>query len=167
MKHSFNVLRMGKARTIFTLVVLLTFMSSCKFFKEQKMFSKDDEMLEVKKEEPSQVEEEPKDTVEVETIEQEVEPVEIPEEQVFKEPGEGYGSDRYYMVVGSFLNKDFATKYAEKLLDQGYESQIIFSSSKNFYRVSAKSYDNFTVAVNDIENFRTSVSPKAWVHVKK
>lgn len=147
---------MKTLRLTFIVLVVLS-LSSCKFFKQQKWFSKDvDTLLTV--EEPII---EPIDSTQIETIVQETEPI------TTNETSYGYTSDKFYMVVGSFLSEQLAGKYAKKIQELGYQPQIIYSSSLGFYRVSAKSYNDFTSAVGDIPNFRDNVTPRAWVHVKK
>ncbi|MBN2487387.1 MAG: SPOR domain-containing protein [Bacteroidales bacterium] len=143
------------------LMMALT-LSSCKFFRQHKWFSKDIDTMVYTEEEYA----EPlADTMAIETIEQETEPIVSPFTE--KDVAYGYGSERFYMVVGSFLSEQLAKKYATKIQDLGYSPQIIYSSSLGYYRVSARSYDNFNTAVNDISNFRDNVTPRAWVHVKK
>lgn len=105
------------------------------------------------------------DTTAIETIVQETEAITAPVDM--NEPGIGYSSDKFYMVVGSFLSEQLAQKYAKKMLEMGYQPQVIYSSSLGFYRVSAQSYNDYTLAINDISNFRNNVTPRAWVHVKK
>lgn len=77
----------------------------------------------------------------------------------------GYGSSRYYMIVGSFQNQNLAVNYADKMQDMGYETHII-ESSNGFFRVSAKTYNNYQQGINDIDNFRATVTSSAWLHVK-
>lgn len=149
---------MKVTRLTISAILILTIFSSCKFFKKEfktPLNSIDSVLTEAK-----EILEEP-DTAIIETIEEITEPVEL------NEPQTGYGNDRFYMVVGSFLSEQLAQKYAKKMLDMGYQPQVIYSSSLGFYRVSAQSYDDYTVAVNDIANFRNNVTPRAWVHVKK
>jgi hypothetical protein len=84
-----------------------------------------------------------------------------------KQPaGYGYGSDKYYMIVGSFLNQDLAEKYAEKIQQMGYHTQII-QSDNSYYRVSAESYTSFKKGVGQITEFREKIVPGAWLHVKR
>ena len=151
-------MRLIKYFFLFSFVLLF---ASCKFFKKQKMFSKDVDtlLLQEPKVELAQL---PADTVEIEKIIQETEPVVVQKETII-----GYSSDRYYMVVGSFLSEKLAAKYANTLLDMGYQPHVIYSSYDGYYRVSAKSYNSFQVAINDIPSFRSSVTNRAWVHVKK
>ncbi|QQS50460.1 MAG: SPOR domain-containing protein [Bacteroidota bacterium] len=133
--------------------------TSCNFFKKQKLFSKDVDTLLTQS--PAMVEA-VEDTVEIEQIVAETEPVDLNNETRI-----GYSTDRYYMIVGSFLSEKLAMKYANTILDMGYKPQVIYSSSAGYYRVSAKSYTDFKTAVNDIPVFREAVTSRAWVHVKK
>jgi cell division protein FtsN len=80
--------------------------------------------------------------------------------------GFGYGTDKYYMIVGSFLNQNFAEKYAEKIQQMGYHTQII-QSANSYYRVSAESYSSYRSGINQIAEFRSKIASKAWLHVKK
>ncbi len=150
---------------IFALCILLV--SSCKYLKkEDKLFSTEDEALEINEDEVSKADSlAESDSTEIETLVLETEP--IPDPAPSSAPSVGYNSDKYYMVVGSFLSENLAQKYARKMLDKGYQPQVIYSSSMGFYRVSAQSYDDYQTAVSDIQNFRDNLSPRAWVHVKR
>jgi cell division protein FtsN len=131
-------------------------MNSCNFFEEHPLFNKGpDSLLSM----PVIEETEPEiiDTTPI-----------IPEEPLaIQEPvaQTGYGDGRYFMIVGSFQNQNFAELYAEKIQEMGYESQII-EAPNGFYRVSARSYNNFQQGVNEIAEFRTSLTTGAWLHVK-
>jgi hypothetical protein len=149
------------SRYLAILMVVLG-LSSCKYFRQQKWFSKDVDTLLTYTEEP--VDTTLVDSMNIETIVQETVPVTT---SAISQTGYGYTSDSYYMVVGSFLSEQLANKYAKKIQEMGYQPQIIYSNSLGFYRVSAKSYTDFKLAVNDINNFRDNVTPRAWVHVKK
>lgn len=142
-------------------ILILIVFTSCKFFnKPDKMIDNSiDTLLTITEE----IIAEP-DTTVIETIVQETEAITAPVEST---PLVGYGSDRFYMVVGSFLSEQLAHKYAKKMQNLGYQPQVLYSNSLGFYRVSAQSYDDYTMAINDISNFRNNVTPRAWVHVKK
>ena len=141
----------------FLLFSLIFVFTSCKLFKNKKGFSKSVDTLLIQ--EPVAI---PTDTIEIEPIVQETEPEIVRRETII-----GYTSDRYYMIVGSFLSEKLALKYANTLLEMGYQPQVIYSNYVGYYRVSAKSYENFQVAINDIPNYRSSVTNRAWVHVKR
>lgn len=149
------------------LLIVFGSLTSCKFFKEYRLFSKDiDTLLD---ESSSYVEEIAVDTIPSDTSDQIVESDLLEYESVQPEPEpvvqSGYGSSRYYMIVGSFQNELFAEKYARKLQEMGYQSQVI-SASNGYYRVSAKTYSSYREGVDDINNFRATVSASAWLHVK-
>lgn len=143
-----------------SLILLVVSLSSCKFFKKQKLISNGPDTLLVQ---PQIVKATPMvDTTELVQIVQEVEP-----QVIVSNPVIGYSSDRYYMVVGSFLSEKLANNYAKTILDMGYQSNVIYSNVDGFYRVSAQSYNDMTTAVNDIKDFRANVTSHAWVHVKR
>jgi hypothetical protein len=139
----------------FAVAVLL---SSCNYLKKHKLFSRDvDSVLDMTLEEPL--------TPIIDTT-----PIVYTEpEPVMTEPAEtryGYGSNRYYMIVGCFQNKSYADRYAEKIRQMGYDTKIL-DLSNGFYRVSAKSYSNFRTGVSEIDDFRSTVASRAWLHVKR
>ncbi len=149
---------MKTLKFIVTIAVLLS-ASSCKYFKGKKVPINSIETTTTVEE----VEETPIDTMELEQVVEEIEPVEEPTPTG---PEYGYNSDKYYMIVGSFFSEKLAHKYATKMFDMGY-TPVIIQSSNQFYRVSARSYNDYNTAINDISNFRNNVSPRSWVHVKR
>jgi hypothetical protein len=74
--------------------------------------------------------------------------------------------NKYYMIVGCFVVKENAEKYAEKLKGMGYPTEII-PGRDSFMMVAAQSYDNYRESIRDIEKFRNNVNSNAWVHLEK
>jgi hypothetical protein len=151
---------MRKSLILFSFAGLLA-LSSCKYLEKHRLFSRDVDTLldaEVSKPENNQL----IDTTPIIT-EPTVAPVSQP---VAKQVVFGYGSDKYYMIVGSFQNQNLAERYAEKIQKMGYQTQII-ESSGSFYRVSAKSYSDFKTGISELEDFRSNVTSRAWLHVHK
>jgi hypothetical protein len=149
-----------KKASILLLFAGMLAMSSCKYFEKHRLFSRDVDTLldaDVTKPENIQI----TDTTPIYT-----EPVVAPVTQPAKQTGYGYGSDKYYMIVGSFQNKNLAEKYAVKIQNMGYQTQII-ESPGSYYRVSAKSFSNFKSGIDELENFRSNVTTRAWLHVHK
>ena len=138
------------------LITSLLSLSGCKFFEKHRLFSRDiDTLLDA--------------DVSQKTAALDTTPVIeefIPPPVTTPAPKQGYGTDKYYMIVGSFQNVNLANKYAESIQQKGYETQII-ESANGFYRVSAKSYNDYKTGVKDIENFRSNVVSTAWLHVHK
>lgn len=139
-------------------VGLLTTSTSCKYFKKQRLFSKDiDTLLDADIAQKTDI-----DTTSM--LEEEIlEPL-PPQATVSAPVKKGYGTDKYYMIVGSFQSENFANRYAEKIRQMGYTSQVL-QSSDGYFRVSAKSYSNYRTGVNEIEDFRNSVTANAWLHI--
>ena len=73
---------------------------------------------------------------------------------------------QFYMIVGCFTVPENASKYAEKIRSMGYEGEVI-SGHDGFQMVTAKSYGNFRTSIAEIDQFRSDVTPNAWVFVKK
>ncbi len=145
------------------LVCVLFSLSSCKTFKKKRMFSNNvDTLLTQTVVATEPVIEEDTAEAKVETVVEETEPVVIN-----NEPGSGYTSDKYYMVVGSFLDEQLAQKYAEKVMGNGYQTLVIQSPSTGYYRVTANSYTDYQTAIHEIGTYRNDVSSNAWVHVKR
>jgi hypothetical protein len=78
----------------------------------------------------------------------------------------GSPSGDFFMIVGCFMVPENATRYAEKIKGMGYEGAII-TGKGGLQMVTAKSYDKFSTSVADIGQFRTDVTPNAWVYVQK
>ena len=73
---------------------------------------------------------------------------------------------QFFMIVGCFKVPENASKYAEKIRGMGYEGDII-SGYGSYQMVTAKSYNNFRTSIADIDQFRSDITPNAWVYVKK
>ena len=145
-----------KINILFLLLVSSLMLSSCNYFKKHRLFSKDvDTVLDMTIEEPAPIVEDTTDIF-----------IEEIEEPVVEETQYTNLKDNYFMIVGSFQNYNLAKLYAEKIQQMGYHSQII-EASNGFFRVSAKSYTNFQQGISEIDDFRASVTPGAWLHVKR
>ena len=154
---------MRKSLILFAFAGILA-MSSCKYLEKHRLFSKDVDTLldaEVSKQVNNQI----IDTTPI-ISEHPAAPAPHPPPSVAKKAAYGYGPDKYYMIVGSFQNQNLAERYAEKIQQNGYKTQII-ESTNGFFRVSAKSYSDFKTGIGDLENFRTDVTSKAWLLVRK
>jgi outer membrane protein OmpA-like peptidoglycan-associated protein len=91
------------------------------------------------------------------------EPSTIPEQPTIKKkethtelPVKVY--DKYYLVLGSFLDKANAEKFLKELTDQGLQAKII---SDNPYKVGI-GYPNLSLAKDDLIKLQGKY-PKAWI----
>jgi cell division protein FtsN len=146
-------------RFILFAILITSFLSSCKYYANHRYFSRDniDTLLDTKNYKALAT-----DTSKTKVVEPVASVVNVPKQPT----GFGYGNDKYYMIVGSFLNQNLAEKYAEKIQQMGYHTQIIQSSS-SYYRVSAESFSNYKEGISQIAEFREKIGSQAWLHVKK
>lgn len=78
----------------------------------------------------------------------------------------GAGLKNYSVVVGSFSLKANAEGLQGTLKSAGYDAQIVYNPSNNFYRVVAATFDLKSDAVNSRDQFRSKY-PDAWLLFKK
>jgi len=145
-----------KSNVIFLMILSAIILSSCNYFKKHRLFSKNaDTVLDMTVDEPEPIVEDTTDIL--------IEEVEQPVTQKTTYAGT---DGRYFMIVGSFQNYNLAELYSQKIQQMGYQSEII-EASNGFYRVTAKSYNDFQLGISEIDDFRSSITPGAWLHVKR
>jgi cell division protein FtsN len=71
--------------------------------------------------------------------------------------------DAYYVVVGSFKNKNYADSYAEKIRQMGYEGKIV-PGPNNFHLVTSGTYDRLNTAIPNMRVARERVASKSWIY---
>lgn len=79
----------------------------------------------------------------------------------------GSGLQAYSVVVGSFSLKANAEGLASTLKSAGYDSQVVFNSVRNMYRVVASTFADKTGAVKSRNQLRAGKYPDAWLLLKK
>ena len=79
----------------------------------------------------------------------------------------GAGLQNYSVVVGSFSLKANAEGLASTLKSAGYDSQIVFNSERNMYRVVASTFADKAGAVKSRNQLRAGKYPDAWLLLKK
>jgi cell division septation protein DedD/nucleoid DNA-binding protein len=105
--------------------------------------------------EPEDVSVEPKD----ESVKPEIEPATI------EAPAKTYFTPEtsYHIIVGSFKDLENARNLMQKMIDEGYEAEIL-TGENSFYRVSAKHYPLKAEAVNALASIRDQQAYKsAWI----
>jgi cell division protein FtsN len=74
----------------------------------------------------------------------------------------------YFVIIGSFRNPENAKNYKEKILKEGFSSEIL-KNEEGLYRVSVLATDDINVARDDIKRIR-NIFPKysdTWVLIQK
>ena len=75
----------------------------------------------------------------------------------------GTGLKNFSVVVGSFSVKANAEGLYETLQNAGYNSQIVYNSARNMYRVVAETFDDKASAVRSRNDFKADKYPDAWL----
>lgn len=79
----------------------------------------------------------------------------------------GSGLQNFSVVVGSFSVKANAEGLYNRLKSAGYDSQIVYNSQVNSYRVIASTHVDKAGAVKSRNTLRAGKYPDAWLLVKK
>ncbi len=144
--------RTMRSSIILMIIVSLLALSGCDYFKKHRLFSKDvDTVLDMTIQEPTSM---VADTTP------------IVEEPIIEEPVPQTVNGKYFMIVGSFQNRNLADLYSDKISKMGYQSQVI-EAPNGFFRVTAKSYTNFQEGISEIDDFRSAVTANAWLNVRR
>lgn len=89
---------------------------------------------------------------------------EEPEPEVVEEPSIDPNAKRYYIVAGSFKIATNADNFNQKLIDEGYQSEII-SRSNGFHTVSYKTLYDWNEALQEWQTMRNT-DEQTWILVK-
>ena len=72
---------------------------------------------------------------------------------------------RSFIVVGSFVDADLAQDYSNKLIAEGVGSRILSPTSRAplLHRVAIADFDNFSLALERIAEFKSRYGESTWV----
>jgi len=76
-------------------------------------------------------------------------------------------SDRYNIIVGSFITPEYAKGLAESYRQQGYDTKILKMEGSNFELVSAESHESLRKAILRLRAFQDTVEFDAWMFIRK
>jgi len=151
-----------KVKLILTAFLCLLTLSSCDYFKNHRLFSKNaDTVLDMTIEEPAEV---AFDSSEYMAEEEYIEPEIEADPMSASETAYSSSNDKYFMVVASFQNQNLAKTYAEKIQARGYHSEVL-EASNGYFRVSAKSFSDYQQGLSEVDDFRTEFN-SAWLYVR-
>ncbi len=71
-------------------------------------------------------------------------------------------NDRYYIVAGSFKRLENAQKLMVKLMDDGFDPQIL-QTSNGYFRVTLNSFQNRNLAVRELQRIRQGLNRSVWI----
>jgi len=72
------------------------------------------------------------------------------------------GTNKYYLVAGSFKKLDNAQKLKTDLLNDGYDPQIL-KTKNGYYRVTLSSFNNRNIAIRELERIRKDLNRTVWI----
>jgi cell division protein FtsN len=90
---------------------------------------------------------------------------EVKEEEEAPEPEISSHTSRYFIVVGSFNNKENALKLKKKLDRKHQVSTTIVEPTGDamYYRVAVEDFETKEDAINKLEDFKKTYGKSTWV----
>jgi hypothetical protein len=76
-------------------------------------------------------------------------------------------TNKYNIIVGSFITPEYAKRLAEKYRQQGYDAKISKMEGSNFELVSAEAHENLNKAIVRLHQFQDTVEIDAWLYIKE
>jgi len=73
---------------------------------------------------------------------------------------------KYHIIVGSFKTPEYADLYSKYYINMGYKTEIL-SNRYDFNMVSARVFEDISEALRQLENFRDTVELEAWLFINE
>ncbi len=74
---------------------------------------------------------------------------------------------RYNIVVGSFLNHDYAVEWLEQYRSHGFDPKIIQMNGTDFELVVAESHEQYSKAIERLDYFLDEIDIFSWLYILK
>lgn len=151
--------------TAIFIVLMIAMASSCKFFKEKKLFGKKDRLMAEwqARQDSIRVADSIKhvnDSLLV--IENErLDSLRMADERQMEL------ESRYNIIVGSFITPEYAEACAVNYRNRGYDVQIIQKENSRFSLVSAESHESVRRAIARVNQFQDTVEIDSWIYVRR
>jgi len=76
-------------------------------------------------------------------------------------------SNKYNIIVGSFITPEYAKALSDEYKTKGYNPQILKKEGSKFEFVSIEAFDTFKKAFSRLKQYQDTVQFEAWLYVKK
>ncbi len=90
---------------------------------------------------------------------EEVKPVEVPVKEIEEKLVEVEKTEEedfnYYVIIGSFRNKDNAVKYQQDISQKGF-SPYLLKNEEGLYRVAVRSYNDIEAARSEVRRIKVA-----------
>lgn len=155
-----------KQLTAIFLMLLIVMTSSCKFFREKKLFGKKDRLMAEwqAKQDSIRVADSIKhindsllviENARLDSI------MRAEEEKQFLE-------SQYNIIVGSFITPEYAEACAEDYRNRGYDAtRIIHKENSRFALVAAESHHSLRTAITRVNQFQDTVEIDSWIYTHR
>jgi len=151
--------------TAIFLVLIIAMASSCKFFKEKKLFGKKDRLMAEwqAKQDSIRVADSIKHVndslLAIENAR--LDSLRLADEQQMEL------ESRYNIIVGSFITPEYAEGCAENYRNRGYDARIIQKENSRFSLVSAESHESVRRAIARVNQFQDTVEMDSWIYARR
>ncbi len=147
------------------LILLLTLMPSCKFFKGIKLFHKKADKLMVLQAQQDSI----RVADSIRKAQEKLLAIETARLDSIRLAEEAKVSlaSKYNIVVGSFITPEYAKAWADEYRSRGYDPKIIKMDNSRFELVTAETYESLRKAISRLNQFQDTVQIDAWIYVKK
>jgi hypothetical protein len=151
--------------TAIFIVLMIAMASSCKFFKEKKLFGKKDRLMAEwqARQDSIRVADSIKHMNDSLLV---IENARLDSLRMADERQMELES-RYNIIVGSFITPEYAEACAENYRNRGYDVQIIQKENSRFSLVSAESHESVRRAIARVNQFQDTVEIDSWIYVRR
>jgi hypothetical protein len=146
------------------IIVVFTSLSSCKFFKEHKIFGRKKAALAELLEQQKKI----RIADSLKLVQEHllaIEKAKADSARLAEEQRLALAS-RYNIVVGAFITPEYARAWADEYRNRGYNPEIIPMEGGRFELVVAEAYENIGKAVHRLNQFQDTVQIDAWIYKK-
>jgi hypothetical protein len=153
-----------KQISLIFLIITLTILPSCKFFKDRGLFNKKAQTLVLLKARQESL----RIADSLRNVQNQLLALENARlDSINKATDEKIALSRYSIIVGSFITHDYAVAYADQYQKERYETKIIPVEVTKFELVVAASHEQFSQAVSRLNQFHDTVNIDAWLYTRK
>ena len=151
--------------TAIILILMIGMASSCKFFKEKKLFGKKDRLMaewQAKQDSIRVADSIKRVNEKLLAIENaRLDSIRLAQEQQMAL------ELKYNIIVGSFITPEYAESCAEDYRTRGYDVTIIQKENSRFSLVAAESHESLRKAVARVNQFQDTVEMDSWIYIRK
>ncbi|HBE41841.1 MAG TPA: hypothetical protein DDW27_11675 [Bacteroidales bacterium] len=151
--------------TAIILILMIGMASSCKFFKEKKLFGKKDRLMaewQAKQDSIRVADSIKRVNEKLLAIENaRLDSIRLTQEQQMAL------ELKYNIIVGSFITPEYAESCAEDYRTRGYDVTIIQKENSRFSLVAAESHESLRKAVARVNQFQDTVEMDSWIYIRK